>query len=422
MDDNTKRLVALGLIAVVVISALYGGYQYFFGSDSDEAAFDPITVEAEKVRQGSIVRRVTTVGSLLADNEVTIHPEIEGIIEAVKFRGGEFVQKGDVLVRLDDRLYQARVKEAEAEVLLWKNEYERYKKLAAQSAGPKKEQEKSYARMLEAEAKRDQARYKLDNTVIRAPFDGVVGLKKFSIGGLVDQRTELLTIIDIDPIKIDFRVPATYLKAISIGQEVTMEIDGYDGQEFTGVIDALDARVDAAAHSITVRAKMDNKQGMFKPGQFARVRMVVGSKDNTLLLPEAAIHSRGDEEFVYRVVNIPHQEKIVPTAYKLPVETGLSEGGVVEVVRGLSEGDQVITIGVSKIRHGYPVRVVEDIEDDDSLEEDDDDDDDFDVDDEDDGDDDDDSDDEDDVKAESEESENSEAEVETDAEETETDE
>ncbi len=251
-----------------------------------------------------------------------------------------------------------------------------HKRLVAKKAGPLKLFEKAQADLQQAEAAHDLATIKLDNTIIRAPFEGVVGLKNISQGMYVNEQTELVTIVDVDPIKMDFRLPATHLKVISKGQQIKVTIDGFENKIFRAIIESIDAKVDPAAHSIAVRAVISNKDGLLKPGLFGRVRIVVGSKDNTLLVPEAAVLSSGEEEYIFRIVDLPSEGTIVPTAIKTTVTTGLSEAGSIEIVRGLNEESMVITVGQSKIRHGYPVKIVPDIETADEDDEDDDDDDD----------------------------------------------
>lgn len=354
------------LIASVLLLCLVGGIYWVLSPKEQLAAGlrpeDYLAVEAEKVRRGSIVRRITAVGTLIAEKKVVIRPEISGKITKIFFEGGTPVEANAPLIEIDDRMYRAQVKEAEARFELTKSEYSRSAKLAEKSAGTLKNLEKSAAELKTAEAQLDIAKIKLANTVIRAPFAGVVGLKDVSVGTFVDERTDLLTLVDVDPILLDFRLPGSNLKVISVGQTVNVTVDGFENKVFKAVISAIDAKVDPAAHSIAVRASIPNKRGLLKPGLFARVRVVTGAKDNALLLPESSVLSRGDEEYVYRVVDVPFEGVVAPRAMKTFVTTGLSESGTVEIVKGLKEGDLVVTVGQAKIRPGYPVRIVEDID------------------------------------------------------------
>ncbi|MBL0942454.1 MAG: efflux RND transporter periplasmic adaptor subunit [Alphaproteobacteria bacterium] len=366
MMTRQKRSLIILIITAAILLCLAAGAYWFVNRNAQPMGglkpSDYLAVEAEKVRRGSIVKRITVIGTLIAEQKVVIRPEIEGKITKILFKGGSTVEAGAPLIEIDPRMFEAQVKEAEARFELAKAENARHSKLAAKSAGPVKILEKSVADLKGAEAQLDVARIKLANTIIRAPFAGVVGLKDVSIGMFVDPRTEVLTLVDVDPIVLDFRLPASYLKVISVGQQVNVLVDGFENKVFKATISAIDAKVDPSAHSLAVRASIPNERGLLKPGLFARVKIVVGAKDDAMLLPESSVLSRGEEEFVYRIVEVPFEGVVAPRAMKTFVTTGLSESGSIEIVKGVKEGDLVITVGQTKIRPGYPVRVVEDIE------------------------------------------------------------
>lgn len=363
MTDIRKFVLVITMI-VIGASSLLGLWWQFFSPKSGLGLEGEITtVEVEKVRTGSIVKRVNLVGTLDADNEVMIHPEITGKIKKVNFTEGAYVNQGDVLVEIEDGAYQAKLKDAEARYQLAKLEVERQTSLASANAGALKNKQKAEADFLQSEAAVEVAKLELDHCKIKAPFAGYIGLKSFSVGALVDQRTELLTIVDVDPITVDFRVPATYLRSISKGQEVKVTIDSYPDQLFKATVGALDPKVDVNANSVLVRGFIPNTDGKLKPGLFARVNMVVGSKDSALLLPESSVSTSGETSFVWQVVDAKTKAgQEVKISIKRPVVTGLSEAGIIEIARGLNEGDEVVTVGTSKVREQGPVKVVEDAE------------------------------------------------------------
>lgn len=362
MNDIRKFVIIISICVIGALSLLGLWWTYFATNTGAGAERNPIAVEVETVRLGSIVQRVNAVGTLKADNEVTIHPEIEGKIKKLNFKEGILVNEGDALVEIEDSNYKAKAKEAEALYQFAKLELDRYSRLSEKSASPLKAKEKAQGDLLQAEARFELAKMQLESTVIRAPFAGIIGLKQFSVGAYVDPRTELLTIVDVDPIKVDYRVPAKYLRSIGKGQEVKVTVDGFTDQLFKATIEAIDPKIDPNANSVLVRAYIPNENGKLKPGLFARVNMVVGSKDNSLLLPESAVLTSGEESFVYRVMNAKVKGVEQKVAVKRAVVTGMSESGVIEIAKGLSEGDQVISVGLSKIQEGITVRIVEDAE------------------------------------------------------------
>jgi len=362
---DIRKFVLIVAMCVVGALMLVGLWWKFFSPTSGLGLEgEVVTVEVEKVRLGSIIKRVNLVGALDADNEVMIHPEITGKIKKLNFTEGAYVKEGDVLIEIEDGSYQAKLKEATARYQLAKLELDRQTSLATQNAGLLKNKEKAQADFLQAEAAVEVAQLDLDHCQIRAPFSGYVGLKSFSVGAFVDQRSELLTIVDVDPITVDYRVPALYLRSISKGQEVKVTIDSYPDQVFRATIGALDPKVDVNANSVLVRAFIPNKDGKLKPGLFARINMVIGSKDSAMLVPESAVSTSGEMSYVWQVVDARNKVtgEDAKQSLRRPVVTGLSEAGIIEIARGLNEGDEIVTVGVSKVRDQGPVRIVDDAE------------------------------------------------------------
>ncbi|MEN8236281.1 MAG: efflux RND transporter periplasmic adaptor subunit [Pseudomonadota bacterium] len=366
-----KKLISLGLIGVLLLTAIGAYFVMRNGDEMDDFQFP--SVEVTEVRRGSIVRRITVIGVLLADQRVDIKSEIRGKISKVNFDEGTYVSKGAVLVEIEDSMYQAKLKEAEGDLKYWQAEYARQKTLAAGKAGLGKKLDEAIGRLQQAEGRYEAAQVDLEHTKILAPFDGYVGLQNISVGASVNEQKDLLTLVDMDPIKVDFRLPATHIQRISRGQDVKVTIDGFPGQMFKATIDSIDSKVDPLDHSIEVRAVIPNKRAILKPGLFGRVRVVVGAKDGALLIPESAVLSSASEEYVYVVRESPLRGKMTSFSVKQAITTGLSEAGTIEVLRGLSEGDRIVTVGLSKAQDGQPINIVEEAEEDEDEDEDEDD-------------------------------------------------
>jgi len=351
-SPNAVKLIAGAVIFILLSGVGYFLYSYFKSTpDVSSPVFEPINVEVDEVQTGSLTRRLNVVGSLSATQTVVIKPQTHGKIAEVFVNGGEDVEAGDKLFKIEDAAILAELKEAQAKLSLATMEFNRASKLQASNFGPAARVDKARADKLAAEASVDVAKTKLGYTVIAAPFEGIVGLHKISVGATVNEQTEMLTLTDIDPIKVDFKVPAKFLKFIGLNQRITMTIDGFD-QSFNGSIDAIDAQIDRTANSVALRASIPNSLNLLKPGLFAKVEVVIGSKDNTIIVPESAIESTEDESFVYIVL----QQKGMNFAVKTKIETGIQEGDSVEVIRGLKAGDTIITVGINKVRHGYPIK------------------------------------------------------------------
>lgn len=353
--------LAIGILSYEAVRYVVGSSymaikESYFGSDND---IKPLTVEAEAVRKGSIIHAITIPGRLVANQKVTLRPEVEGKIKEIFFDGGQEVQKGDPLYQIEDSVFKAQLKEAQAKLVLAKQELERASRLAAQNAGTMKQKEKAHADLLEAEANVEIHQHRAENALIKAPFEGYVGINNISVGSYVNQQTELATIVDSDPMRIDFKIPARYMKQISKGQHIKLLVDGAGTEEIDARISNIDVRVEENIHSAAVRATVNNQKNMLKAGVFANVKVTVGSKDNTLLVPKDAIKSSSDEEYVFRVVKAnSNQNKPLLLAYKTPVVTGLHSGETIEILNGLKENEQIVVIGLDKIRHGFPIEVL----------------------------------------------------------------
>tara|TARA_A100000171_G_C2132071_1_gene147424 strand:- start:1144 stop:2490 length:1347 start_codon:yes stop_codon:yes gene_type:complete len=341
-----KRGIFLGILAILAISL--GLYFILKSEEAEKRDYRASKVEVEEVRIGSMTRTITAVGTLRAQQTVILRPEINGVIAKIHIDGGEYVNEGDPLFTLEDRLFRAEVKEAEAKLALARVQNKRATKLEAQKFGSAVNRDKALADLNVAEALLESAKSKLDRTIIKAPFDGIVGLHSLSLGAPVDQNKELITLVDINPMKVDFKVPAKFLRYISTGQRVKVAVDGFREKKFPGLIEGIDATVDTTAHSIEARALIPNKNRILKPGLFARVDVVVGTKSKALIVPAVAVDKLGDQEFVYKVVE--------GRAFQTPVITGIQEGENIEILRGVNAGDHIVTVGQLKLQDGSPVR------------------------------------------------------------------
>lgn len=346
IPKNKKHAILLVIFVLSLIATL--AYLLFKTEEAEKKDYRATKVEVEEVRIGSMTRTVTEVGTLRASKTVIIRPEISGLVSKVHVEGGEYVNEDDLIFSLDDRVAQAELKEAEAKLAHAKATHDRASRLEAKKFGSTANKDKTLAELNIAEASLESARSRLERTVIKAPFDGIVGLHNISVGAPVDPNKELITLVDITPMKVEFKVPAKFLRYISIGQRVKVAVDGFREKKFPGLIEGIDAKVDSSSHSIEARALIPNKGRILKPGLFARVDVVVGSKSKALILPATAVDKQGDQEFVFKVVE--------GRAFQTPVITGIQEGENIEILRGVNPGDHIVTVGQLKIQDGSPVR------------------------------------------------------------------
>jgi membrane fusion protein (multidrug efflux system) len=309
----------------------------------------PAAVEVARVATASLPQIITAVGSLRSDESVTLRPEVAGRISAIHFQEGQRVAKGAPLVRLDAAVTDAELQQARANLVLAKSKFDRAVDLARQNfiSGQAKDEAENNYKVAQAAVALVEA--KLAKTEIKAPFAGIIGLRVVSVGDYVKEGADLVNLEAIDPLKVDFRVPETFLRQVQVGQSVEVALDALPGKSYDGKVLALNPLVDAAGRAIVIRAQVKNQDAALRPGMFARVRLITRAEREALMLPEEALVPQGTEQFVFRIVD--------GKATRVKVETGQRRDGKVEVVSGVDKGDVIVTAGQLRLRDGAPVRV-----------------------------------------------------------------
>jgi membrane fusion protein (multidrug efflux system) len=308
-----------------------------------------VAVEAVKVVTAPIPQVITTVGSLRSDESITLRPESAGRISAITFQEGQRVAKGVPLVRLDPAIPRAELEQAKANYVLAKQKFDRAVDLAQRNfiSGQAKDEAENNVKVAEASVQLAEA--KLAKTDIRAPFSGIIGLRSVSVGDYVKEGADLVNLEAIDPLKVDFRVPETYLRQVQVGQSLQITLDALPGKTYAGKVTAVNPLIDAAGRSIIIRAKVGNQDTTLRPGMFARVKLITRAEQDAMVLPEEALMPQGTEQFVFRV----NDGKVS----RVKVETGQRRDGKVEIVNGINKGDVIVTAGQLKLRDGVSVRV-----------------------------------------------------------------
>ena len=308
------------------------------------------TVVAEPIRYVSFDNEVEALGTARANESINVTAEISNIVTAIGFKEGEQVAKGDVLIELDSAEARADLAIAEAALKDSRSQFARSRELFATKALSEAQLDQLEATLVANEARVAAARARLQDTVIRAPFAGRVGLRRVSVGSLVSPGETITTLDDLSVIKLDFSVPEVFLSALRPEMDIRARSPAYPDAVFNGKVASVDSRVDPVSRSVTVRARLDNREGRLKPGMFMTVSLVK-SEGRALMLAEQALVPESDDQYVYRVVD--------GKAVKTLVETGRRRPGEVEVVSGLDEGDLVVIEGTIKLRDGAAVTLQE---------------------------------------------------------------
>ncbi len=307
-------------------------------------------VSAAKVTVADFTPVLPATGSLLSNESVTIAPEIAGRLAEIVETEGQPIARGTVIARLDDRIAQAELQQARARLALAQANVQRASDLAAANAGTVRARDEAAADLRTQEANIAVAQARLERSRMVAPFDGVLGLRRVSAGDFVNAGQALITLEQIDPIKLEFRVPEVYLPQIQVGQSVAVEVDALRGESFEGRIYAIDPAIDEAGRSLVVRARLPNPKGNLRPGLFARVSVRLPTLAGAIQVPEEALIPRPNGVMVAKIVD--------GKAAFQPVKIGERRAGKAVVLEGLSPDDTVITAGYQKIGPGMPVMVL----------------------------------------------------------------
>lgn len=330
------RLCALGLVGV----ALAG-----------EAPSMAMPVEGVKVQPQPLDQTVEAVGSLIANETVVIRPEVAGRIVRFGFAEGQPVRAGAVLVQLDDSVQAAQLARAKATLALAQADYQRRHELLEKKLISQTEFDQTASQLKVAQADVALAVAQLGKMRVKAPFDAVIGVRSVSPGAMVEAGQDLVTLVDVHPIKIDFRIPERYLSKVHVKQEVQLMLDALPGRQYRGTVYAIDPQLDEKGRALVLRAEVPNPKAELKPGLFARVALVLTSKADALMVPEQALVPNADgTRTLFKVVD----GKVVIA----PVKTGVRRDGQVEITDGLQAGETVITAGHMKVQPGMEVTIL----------------------------------------------------------------
>lgn len=310
---------------------------------------DAISVVAVTLKRVPFAQQMEAVGTARANEAVDITAKVSNRVTAIRFREGQQVKTGDVLVEFDSEQVRATLAEAEAALSDSRSQYKRSRELYATKALSEAQLDQLQATLKANEARVAGAQSQLNDMIIRAPFAGRVGLRNVSVGSYVSPGTVITTLDDTSVIKLDFSVPEVFLSTLQEGLQVSARTAAYPDVEFHGKVSSIDSRLDPISRSIVVRAHIDNKDGRLRPGMFMTVKLIRADAP-TLMLPEEALVPEGSRKFAFVVRD--------GKAGRTEIQIGRRRPGEVEIVSGLQEGDLVVTEGTQKIRDGVAVQVV----------------------------------------------------------------
>lgn len=307
----------------------------------------PVGVLVAPVSRVPFALELEAVGNARANEAVDITAKTSNRITVIRFREGQQVKAGDVLVEFDGEQARANLAEAEAALRDSRSQFNRSRELYNTKALSEAQLDQLQATLTVNEARVSGSRSQLNDTIIRAPFAGRVGLRNISVGSFVSPGTVITTLDDTSIIKVDFSVPEVFLSTLKEGLLVAAQSSAYPETPFNGKVTSIDSRLDPVSRAVLVRAQIENRDGRLKPGMFMTVKLT-RSEAPALMIPEQALIPEGDKRYVFAVRD--------GKAVRSEVRTGRRRPGEVEILGGVAEGDIVVVEGTQKIRDGVAVK------------------------------------------------------------------
>lgn len=306
----------------------------------DRPAVAVVTVAAV---ERNMVDEVEALGTTRAREAVEITPRISSVVTAVRFREGQMVEAGTVLVELDNAEERANLAEAEATVIDSRAQYRRARELLETRTVSESQVQQLEATMNADEARLRAAQARFEQTLVRAPFTGRVGLRQISPGSFVSPGSVITTLDDLSSVRLDFTVPEAFLGVLEPGLGISARSVAFEDRAFDGEVRTINTRVDPVTRAVTIRADLPNDDGLLKPGMFLTVRLA-GQTRSRIIIPEAALVPEGDRQNVFLVRD--------GRAWRTHVVVGRRMRGEVEILEGLRAGDVIVVEGTQKVANG----------------------------------------------------------------------
>ena len=355
-----KRMVLMLSVMAVLLTAL--GFIKFKQVESavHAAAFQPPpeAVTSVVAQQEQWPATTNIIGTVEAVHGVTVSADLPGMVERINFDSGKYVRQGEVLVELDTRQERAQLAALEAQRDLAQVNFRRTQQLVDQGVISRQEYDQATAQQKATEANVAETRATIERKTIRAPFSGILGIRKVNLGQYLSAGSAVVPLQSLNPIYVDFGVPQQDAGQVRVGRSLRVTSEDLAGQAWTGRVTALDSVVDQATRNVQVQATLSNPEGKLQPGMFVQVEVVVGTSRSVITLPASAISYApyGDSVFIISDLQDPkgHTYRGVRQQF---VKVQGSRGDQVAVISGVKPGDEVVTSGVFKLRNGAAVQV-----------------------------------------------------------------
>ena len=356
-----RWFIIIGSLLALLVGALVGFNAFrskmiaqFFANNKPP----PSTVTVAQAKSEVVPNLMTAVGDLAAVHQVNVVPDVPGRVTEIMFTAGASVKAGSPLVQLFDGPEQGDLANYKAQATGAALALDRAKQLAARQFGPQSTVDAAQATYDQANAGIAKTEAIISQKLVRAPFDGELGVRHVEVGQYLTAGTQIVTLTDLSVLYANFTVPEKGSAALQVGQTVRVAVDAYPGRTFEGKINAIEPQIAAETRNIRVQATLANPDKILKPGMFATITVVLPDKPPVVTVPETAVDYTlyGDSVFLITEKN-ENDGKTSLTAVRTFVRTGNRVQGRAEILSGLKDGDRVVAVGQLKLQSGAAVTI-----------------------------------------------------------------
>ncbi|HWY37868.1 MAG TPA: efflux RND transporter periplasmic adaptor subunit [Bacteroidia bacterium] len=343
------------IVILVVVIAVLAAIKIIFlspkqqqgGQQQGNKQVPAVPVTVVIVKSATVENKITVSGNILANEEAMLKSETAGKMISLEVNEGAEVQKGQLIAKINDATLQAQLKKAKVQQKLAQEKEQRLKQLLAVKGISQDEYDVALTALNSANADIDLLNAQIMETEVRAPFNGIIGLKNISEGNYINTSDIIASIQQIDPVKTDFSVPEKYTSMVHVNDTVLITVEGTKKQ-YKGKVYAIDPKIDANTRSLKVRAICHNNKRDIFPGSYAQVDLILRS-ENSVIVPTMAVipDLRGQKTYVVRNGK----------AEMITIETGSRTDATIEVTKGLKNGDTLVTGGILSLKNGSPVKI-----------------------------------------------------------------
>lgn len=356
-----KRMVLMLLVVLLIIGALaFVKFRQIQTAMAQGAGFQPppeaVTTIVAAAEEWPAT--LSAIGTMAAVQGVTVSADLPGTVDRIAFDSGRFVRAGDVLAELDTRQERAQLAAVEAQRELARLNYDRLKGLLSERVISQAEFDRAAAEQKQTDAQVGEIRATIDRKTIRAPFAGVLGIRRANRGQYLAAGDPIVPLQSLHPIYVNIGVPQQELAQIRVGHRVRVTATDIAGVEFAGRVTALDSVIDQATRNVQVQATLDNPAGTLRPGMFVQTELLLGTSRSVVALPASAISYApfGDSVFIVTELKSEKGQSYRGVRQQF-VKLGASRGDQVAILSGIKPGEEIVSSGVFKLRNGAAVHV-----------------------------------------------------------------